>query len=150
VDLTQPPVPDSTQSPNPYPCPALNVVLPLNTSQKVQFSDTYKSLSVYVGGQPAQWLDGGTALSIPASSEAGPADAVCIDDYGNTSVVPNGVSYGVDPIAFGASLLPPSGNPGSYLFGFGFSPTQVTPSVTIDGQQAVNVAPLGDVGFGVS
>jgi hypothetical protein len=119
VDLTQPPVSNSTTSPNPYPCPSLGAVLSLNSSQQMQLGNTYKSLSVYVGGQPAPLLDGGTAIIVPASSTAGPVDIECIDIYGNTSVVADGVSYGVDPHSLSANLLPPTGNPSAYLFGFG-------------------------------
>jgi len=150
VDLTQPPVPNSTASPNPYDCPILSVVMPLNTPMQMQLVNTYKSLSVYVGGQPAPLLDGGTSIRIPASSNVGPADVVCTDIYGNTAVVPNGVSYGVKPVGVSANLLPPFGNPNVYLFGFGLFPPPFGPasSVSLGGQSALSVTLLNNVGLG--
>ncbi len=150
VDLTQAPVPNSTPSPNPYPCVDVNAVLPLNTSQQMQLTDTYKSLSVYIGGQPAPLLNGGTAINIPGSSISGPVDIECIDIYGNTAVVPYGVSYGVDPLSLSANLIPPKGSPSAYLFGFGLytSPFGENPSVTVGGQPVLNMASLGNAGSG--
>jgi hypothetical protein len=150
VDLTQPPVPNSTASPNPYPCPISSVVMQLNTPMQMQLVNMYTSLSVYVGGQPAPLLDGGRAISIPASSNAGSTDVVCTDGNGNTAVVPNGVSYGVEPVGFSANLLPPFGNPNAYLFGFGLFPPPFGPasSVSLGGQSALNVNMLNNVGLG--
>ncbi len=148
VDLTQPPVPNSTGSPNPYPCATNSVVMPLNAAMTLQLPDTYKSMSVFVGGQPAPLLQGGTAISIPASSNVGPVDIVCVDSTGNTAVVPNGVSYGNDPVAFSANLLPPFGNPTAYLFGFGLVEPPFGPesSVNIAGQTATNLGSSYDYG----
>jgi hypothetical protein len=150
VDLTQSLIAPTSNGNMPGPnCPVLNAVLPLNASREMQFLNAITGVSVYVGGQPAPILSGGTAISIPASSTPGPADVECIDINGNTSVTPNGVSYGVDAVAFSANLLPPTGNPGGYLFGFGFSANPgETPSVTLGGQPALKVVPLGNAGMG--
>ena len=150
VDLTQRAVAATANGDMPSPnCPVLNVTLPLNTPKQVQLFDPITGVSVYVAGQPAPLLNGGAAINIPASSIAGPADVECIDISGNTTVGLNVVSYGVDPVGFSANLLPPAGNPGAYLFGFGFSASQgETPSVTLGGQPALKVISLGNAGLG--
>ena len=74
-----------------------------------------------------------TALA-RASSTVGPVDVVCIGSFGDEVVYAEGVSYGVDPIGFSANLLPPTGNPPAYLFGFGFSGKGEVPSIDIGGQ----------------
>jgi len=147
VDLTQSPVPNgpngNLQVPN---CPVLDDSLPLNTSMRQTLVTTFTGVSVYVGAQAAPLLNGGTAISVPASSTVGPVDVVCIDSFGDTAVYADGVSYGVDPIGFSANLLPPTGNPPAYLFGFGFSGTTFeVPSINIGGQPATKVTdlPLG-------
>jgi hypothetical protein len=150
VDVTQPPIPNSTVSANPYSCPINSVVMPLNAPMQMQLPDTYTSLNVYVGGQPAPLLQGGTAISIPASSSVGPVDIVCVDSYGDTAVVPNGVSYGTDPVGFSANLLPPFGNPAAYLFGFGLIEPPFGPasSVDIGGRPANNLGSSNSAGIG--
>ena len=153
VDLTQIPVPNPSGGALPGPtCPNPNAVLPLNSSQTVQLLNQPTDINVYVGGQPAPLVSGGTGianLTIPASSITGPADVECVDSYGDTSVVLDGVSYGVDPVGFSANLLPPTGNPMAYLFGYGFSASQgAAPSVTFGGQAVSNPAAIEGYGFG--
>jgi hypothetical protein len=150
VDLTQPPVPNTTFSPNPYGCPFSSAVLPLNTPMQLQLTNTYTSLNVFVGGQPAPLLQGGTSINIPASSKVGPADVVCVDSYGDNAVVPNGVSYGVEPVGFSANLLPPFGNPIAYLFGYGLVEPPFGPasSVEIGGKTASNISFSDELGIG--
>lgn len=136
VNLAQSPVPNPSNgngpsSPN---CPPLDVALPLSAPQQLQLLDAFTGSSVYVGGQPAPLLDGGTAINIPASSITGPEDEECIDANGDTLVAQAGVSYGVQPLALSANLLPPTGNPTVYLFGYGFSASPgETPTVTVGG-----------------
>jgi hypothetical protein len=143
MDLTQPPVPNDSsgiQTPN---CPVLNASLPLNMSAQQTLTSTYADLNVYIGAQAAPLLDGATVLSIPASSAVGPVDVQCVAPSGDTVIYMQGVSYGVQAVGFSANFLPPTGNPSSYLFGFGFSGKQFeVPSVTIGGQPATNVADL--------
>lgn len=159
TDLTQPPVPNSANNNNPGPpsCPALNAVLPLGSSQQVSFLNPIQGLSIYIGGVPAPLVRGGTAINVPASSVARPVDVECVDAYGDMSVALAGVSYGVDPIAFSANLLPPSGNPTAYLFGFGFyGPPELfyttnppfQGSVSIGGQLATGATTLGSEQYG--
>jgi len=137
VNLTQSSVPNPSNGNLSGPdCPSLNLALPLNGSQQLQLLDFGNSTgsSVYVGGQPAPLLDGGTTINIPAGSIAGPADEECIDASGDTLVAQAAVSYGVQPLALSANLLPPTGNPTVYLFGYGFSASPgETPSVTVGG-----------------
>lgn len=157
VDLTQTPVPNSDSAPLPVPgCPQLDAVLPLGQSQQQSLMNVPSDISIYVGGQPAPLLNGGTTITIPASSVAGPADVECIDSSGDTEVVPDGVSYGVDPLGFSANLLPPDSNPYAYLFGFGFysssdlSNTTEPPfdgSLTLGGEPALKPIMLGSVGY---
>ncbi|MFY9805530.1 MAG: hypothetical protein WAK78_08855 [Candidatus Acidiferrales bacterium] len=150
VNLMQTPVPNSASGNLSVPnCPTLNSALPTGSAEQITLTFPLNGSSVYVGGQSAPLLDGGTVISIPASSTSGPADVECVDIYGNTIVSPDGVSYGIDPLALSANLLPPTGNPDTYLFGFGFSASQEdTPSVTIGGRPAVKVTSLGDIGPG--
>jgi hypothetical protein len=150
VDLTKSPVPNSANgnfsSPN---CGIPPTSLQLNASTQVQLSSAYTNVSIYVGGQPAPLLSAGTAVSIPGSSTPGLVDVECIGSDGNTSVIAEGVSYGVSPIAVSANLLPPTGNPSVYIFGFGFSGSQSgTPSITVGGQPALKVASVGSAGLG--
>ena len=151
VDLTQSPVPNTSTNGNmPGPnCPVLDAALPLNTSQQIQFSSLITGVSVYVGGQPASLLNGGTGISVPGSSTPGPEYVECIDTSGDTAVVANGVSYGVVPVALSANLLPPASNAMVYLYGYGFSASQgETPTVALGGKPAINVTSLGQVGLG--
>ncbi len=55
-------------------------------------------------------------IDLPASSVVGPADEECIGAYGDTLLVQAAVSYGVQPIALSANLLPPTGNPTIYVY----------------------------------
>ncbi len=106
----------------------------MNTPQQIQLLDDFAGSTVYIGGQPAPWLDGGTTISIPASSIVGPADEECIGADGDTFAAQAAVSYGVQPLALSANLLPPTGDPTVYLFGYGFSASPgETPSVTVGG-----------------
>jgi len=159
TDLTQPPVPNSANNNNPGPpiCPALAAVLPLGASQQVSLPSPVNNLNIYVGGTPVPLLQAGTEIKIPASSVAGPVDVECVDNYGDMSVAVAGVSYGVDPLAFSANLLPPSGNPTAYLFGFGFyGPPELfyttnppfQGSVSIGGQLATGAMTLGSEQYG--
>lgn len=154
VDLTQTPVPNSANNNNPGPpsCPGVQAVLPLGTAQQVSFLSPVNGLSLYIGGVPAPLLQGGTAINVPASSVPGPVDMECVDAYGDMTVALGYVSYGVDPLALSANLLPPSGNPVAYLFGFGFygppdlNYTTNPPfqgSVSIGGQPATAATTLG-------
>lgn len=133
VNLTQSPVPNSTNGFRPSPnCPTLGVALPLNTSDQLPLLETFTGSSVYVGGQPATLLNGGTVIYIPASATTGPADEECVGTDGDTEMVQAAVSYGSQPLALSANLLPPAGGPTVYLFGYGFSSTAgEVPSVTI-------------------
>jgi hypothetical protein len=79
-------------------------------------------------------LDGGNAIDIPASAIVGPADEECIGAYGDTLMAQAAISYGSQPLALSANLLPPTGNPTAYLFGYGFSSTAgEVPTITIGG-----------------
>jgi hypothetical protein len=152
VDLTQSPVPNgpngNLQVPN---CPVLDDSLPLNMSMQQTLTSTFTGVSLFVGGQAAPLLNGGTTISIPSSSAVGPVDVVCIDSSGNTAVYADGVSYGVDPVGFNANLLPPTGNPAAFLFGFGFAGQAFeTPTINIGGQPATNVTALQDLEPGVT
>jgi hypothetical protein len=76
-------------------------------------------------------------------------DVECIGPDGNTFVRAFGFSYGVDAIGVSANLLPPTGNPSVFVFGFGFSDSPFgTPSVTVGGQPSLKVTSLADLGFG--
>jgi WD40 repeat protein len=158
VNLTQPPVPNSANNNNPGPpsCPGLQAVLPLGTSQQVSFMQPINGLSLYIGGVSAPMLQGGTAINIPASSTPGAVDVECVDSYGDMSVAIAAVSYGVDPVALSANLLPPTGNPTAYLFGFGFyglpelDYTTNPPfqgSVSVGGQPGTGAVTLGSQGL---
>ena len=145
VNLTQSPVPNpsSGNGPGGPNCPNLGASLSTNASQQFTLGATVTGSSVYVGGQPAPLLDGGTAIDLPASSLVGPADEECIGAYGDTLLVQAAVSYGVQPIALSANLLPPTGNTTIYVYGYGFSPAGDPPTVTIGGVP-VNVTTLGN------
>lgn len=154
VNLGQTAVPNLADGfgPDVPTCPSLDAVLPLNTSQQVQNFDPIPGYSIYVGGMPASVLDGGNEIGIPASSTAGPVDVECEDASGDTSVLADGVSYGLSPIAFSANLLPPTGNPLAYLLGVGFYDStelgyDTNPpfagSVSVGGQPAKNAITLG-------
>jgi hypothetical protein len=144
------PVPNAATGNFPMPnCSIPASTLPLNSTAQVQLSTSEANVSVYVGGQPAPLLSGGTAISIPASSIPGGADIECIGSDGSTAVVSDGVSYGVDPIATSANLLPPVGNPSVFVFGFGFTMgSSGPPAITVAGQPAA-VAASGTDNFGV-
>ena len=154
VNLTQPPGPNN--NPGPPGCPGVQAVLPLGTSQQISFLNPVNGLSLYIGGVPTPLLQGGTEINVPASSVAGPVDMECVDAYGDMAVSIADVSYGVDPLALSANLLPPSGNPTVYLFGFGFygppelSYTTNPPfqgSVQVGGQPATGAVTLGSQGL---
>lgn len=150
VNLSQTPVPNPTVNGFQGPlCAGIDGLLPLNTATQVS-AFPQNTASIYVGGQPVLLSNGGTAYTIPASSVSGPADMECIDTNGDTSVRPFEVSYGVLPVGLSANLIPPTGNTGAYLFGFGFSknPTTSTPTVTVGGITSPKVVSLLGVGTG--
>jgi hypothetical protein len=152
VDLSQPLVPNVSGTAFPgASCSPLDVILPLNTTQQVQLAQPISSGSVYIGGQPATISSGGTQVAVPASAAPGSADQECIDTQGNTAVVAQAVSYGVDPVGLSANLLPPTGQAGAYVFGFGFSESSsgTPPSVTVGNAQSPQVVSLGSPGLGV-
>ncbi len=160
VNLTQQPVSNpSLNVPQAPGCPSLDAILPLGQSQQQLLMNVPNDISIYVGGRPAQLLNGGTSISIPASSVPGPADVECVDTDGDTEVVVDGVSYGVDPLGLSATLLPPDSNPFAYLFGFGFySSSQLSNttdpsfegSVLLGGKSAFNAFTLGPVWDGTT
>ena len=151
VDLTQTPIPNDPDGILPPPfCPNLAASLPLHSAVQQQLSNTFTGISLFVGSQAAPLLNGGTAISIPAFSTVGPVDVLCVDSHGDTAVYADDVSYGVEAIGFSANLLPPTGNPIGYLFGFGFNGSQGdTPVVDINSQPATNVNSLVDLQPGV-
>jgi WD40 repeat protein len=112
---------------------------PLNTPEQeaLNVPAPYTGTSFYFGGQPAPVVSSGTQVSIPAASTPGPVDIECIGPDGNTFVFNTAFSFGVDPIGMSANLLPPSGNPLVYLFGFGFSQS---PSISVGEQSVTTVA----------
>ena len=150
LNLTQPLVPNGSNGMQVPICPNVTASLPLNVSQQQELSNTFSGVSIFVGGQAAPLLNGGTAISVPASSAVGPVDVLCVASSGDTAVFADGVSYGVEPIAFSANLLPPSGNPTAYLFGFGFSGQDFeTPNVSVGGVSATSVTNLQGLEPGV-
>jgi hypothetical protein len=128
-------------------CPVLAASLPLNQSEQLMAMNQPTDVKIYVGGQPASYTTGPSPgvpyVSIPASPIPGPADIVCIGSDGNTAVVPGGVSYGVEPVGFSANLLPPTGNPPGYLFGYGFwsSLPPAAPTITFGSSTVSSVTP---------
>jgi hypothetical protein len=160
VDLTKTPVPNTPNGNMSGPnCTIPATILSSNASSNVQLLNPLANESVYVGGQPAPLLSGGTAISIPVSSTTGSVDVECVGTNGDTLVIVDGVSYGVDPIGFSANLLPPSGNPIAYLFGFGFyagpelfytTHPSFTGSLSVGGQAAMNATTLGSVWYGTT
>jgi hypothetical protein len=157
TDTTTPPIPNSSGNLAGASCsvPEPNYVA-LNTTAQVPFLNSWiapAGTTVYLGGKAATLLaDGsdGSEIEIPASAIAGPVDVECIDSSGNTYVSPLGFSYGTDPIAVSANLVPPIGNPNVYLFGFGISDLSSTmsPTVTIGGSPALGVSsPPSDDGI---
>ena len=150
VDLTAPLIANTANGDFSVPsCGVPPTTLSLNKTAQVTFSAT-SGVNVYVGGQPATVLSGGTSLNIPASSNPGLADVECIGSDGNTSVVAGDVSYGVTVAGISAGLLPASNNPSIDLFGYGLSGTQgEIPTVTIAGQPALNVGAVDSAGPGV-
>jgi hypothetical protein len=134
----------------PY-CPLPVTVLPLNSPAQVQFGSPAPGYNIYVGGQPAPLLSGGTGATIPASTTPSAVDVQCVDTADDSLVIAQGVSYGLTPVGLSANLLPPTADPSVYLFGFGFTPIQSTAqpppplTVTIAGQPANSVnAPGGN------
>jgi hypothetical protein len=144
------PVPNLAGGNFPTPnCAIPPSMLPLNASAQVQVSTSQANAGVYVGGQPAPLLSGGTAIRIPASSSPGGADIECIGADGSTTVIADAVSYGVKPIGTSANLLPPTGNASAFVFGFGFATSPSgAPSITVAGQPTA-VTASGNVNFGV-
>jgi hypothetical protein len=152
VSLSQNPIPNPTGTLNGSNCSGLNSIAPLNTSEQVAQVLPLSNVSVYVGGQPATVSGDGMNVSVPASSSPGPADVECIDTQGNTTVMVQGVSYGVDPVALSANLLPPTGSSHAYVFGFGFSTESFgapLPTITVGGLTAPSPGPPQPLGQGV-
>jgi hypothetical protein len=124
---------------------------PLNTSEQFALVSALTGVSVYVGGQPAALSNGGMDLTIPASSSPGPADVECIDTQGARTMMVQAVSYGVDPVAFSANLLPPTGSSHAYVFGFGFSTGSTgasPPTITVGGMAAASLGPVQNAALG--
>jgi hypothetical protein len=152
VDLSQPLIPNPSGTAfGGASCSPLDAIVPLNTTQQVQQAQPATSGNVYVGGQPATISSGGTQVTVPASAAPGAVDQECIDTQGNTAVVAQAVSYGVDPVGLSANLLPPTGKAGAYVFGFGFSEgtSGTPPSVTVGNAQSPKVVSLESTGVGV-
>ena len=149
VDLSQPLIPNpSGTTLGGASCSPLDAIVPLNTTQQVQQTQSVTGGSVYVGGQPAMISGGGAQVTVPASAEPGAVDQECIDTQGNTAVVAQAVSYGVDPVGLSANLLSPTGQAGAYVFGFGFSEgtSGTPPSVTVGNAQSPKVVSLESPG----
>jgi WD40 repeat protein len=142
IDMTAPMManpPNDSLSGTWCPLPS-TIAAPLNTSERSGFASTYSAsdgMSYYFGGQPASLLSNGTQIDIPASSTAGGVDLECIGPDGNTLVYSVAYSYGVGPVGVSANLVPPTGNPSLYVFGFGFSGS---PSISIGGQSVTTLA----------
>ena len=140
VDMTAPIIPNpangnlgSTWCPLPATTEA-----PLDTAEQFGLGQPAPDgTSYYFGGQPASVLSNGTQINIPASSNLGAVDVECIGPDGNTLVYSVAFSYGVEPIGVSANLVPPSGNPSVYIFGYGFSST---PAISVGGQSVTTVA----------
>jgi hypothetical protein len=123
VDLTGPIIPNSANgSFSSAACPLpVTSASPLNISEQFELgSPAPNGTSYYFGGQPGLVLSNGTQIGIPASSTAGGVDIECVGPDGNTLVYSDAFSYGVDVIGVSANLVPPSGSPLIYVYGFGF------------------------------
>jgi WD40 repeat protein len=120
------------------PVPTPNAA-PLSTSEQFGFDSQQpgSGTSLYFGGQPAPVLSDGTQISISASSTPGAVDIECIGPDGNTMVNSAAFTYGVELLGVSANLVPPTGNPSMYVFGYGFSDT---PSISVGGQLVATVA----------
>ncbi len=150
VDTTGTLVPYST-NPAPMPrayCPALTqFAAPLNTATQLTayVTSVTQGVSVYLGGQPAPLVSGGTAMAVPPSSVPGPVDMECIGPDGNSVVNAFGFSYGAVPVAVNANLLPPVGSYALNLIGFGLMATEGDqPAITFGGQGVKSVTKLGN------
>lgn len=109
--------------------------------------------SYYLAGEPIPVLSDGQDLSVTPPANQGPADIECIGTTGLTYEFADVFSFGVDTIGFSANLLPPTGNPPVYVFGYGFSASfepnlAETPKVSIGGRAASNVGTLTDLEYG--
>jgi hypothetical protein len=121
-------------------CPlpsTLSAPLNMNAQLGLNSPPPFTGNSYYVGGQPASVLSGGTEISIPASSTAGPVDIECVGPDGNTFVYARTFAYGVDTIGVSANFAPPIGDPSLDVYGFGFSSA---PTVSIGGQTVPTLA----------
>jgi hypothetical protein len=141
IDMTAPPTvnPSNGNFSGPW-CPLpTTTTAPLNVSEQYALGSPAPTsgTSYYFGGQPTPLLSNGTQIVIPASSTAGAVNIECVGPDGNTFVYATGFSYGVDTIGVSANLIPPSGNPSTYVFGFGFS---ATPTISVAGQSAAVVS----------
>jgi hypothetical protein len=112
---------------------------PLDTAEQFGFDYPWPNAgtSYYLGGRPAPVLSNQTQINTPASSTAGIVDIECIGSDGNTQVDSVAFSYGVALIGVSANLIPPSGNPSIYVFGFGFTSA---PVISIGGQPVSTIA----------
>jgi hypothetical protein len=149
TSLTQTPIANTSDGnfSGPY-CPYLGA-LPLNSAQQLPLQFPVADISVYIGGQPAPLVAGNNAILVPASATSGTADMECIDQYGNSTLTSQAISYGVVPIALSANLLPPTGAAADYLFGFGLTNSHAnTPSLTLGGQTVTNVSQPANYGLG--
>lgn len=118
---------------------------PLNTSSQLTFgTPPAPGTSYYFGGQPASLLSGGSSIEVPPSSVAGPVNVECVEPDGSTFVNTMGYAYGLDPIGVSATLLPPTGNPFVYVFGFGLAAPL---SVRVGGQEPPSIPDVAEFGF---
>lgn len=161
VNLAATPVPNPASGYRGMPpgCLPLSAALPLNESQtQPAYNNDYAGERVYVGQQPAPLQGSGEqySVTIPASAVAGPADVECVDQYGDSEVVADGVSYGDSPIGFSADWLPSGGGTSAYLYGFGFYASSLlgnetaplfSGSVAIAGEPVINPLVAGSAWF---
>ena len=140
IDMTKPIIANpSDDLLNGMSCPlTTTTAAPVNTAEQFSLGSPAPSegTSYYFNGQPASLLSNGTQIDIPPSSTAGAADIECIGPDGNTFVYSGSFSYGVELIGVSANLLPPSGNPPVYIFGYGLSES---PTISVGGKPVTNV-----------
>jgi WD40 repeat protein len=141
VDMSAPLIPNpanGTLGSTWCPLPAASEV-PLNSPEQLGLNSPppYDGTSYYFGGQPASVLSNGTQIDIPASATPGAVDIECIGPDGNTLIYGAAFSYGIEPIGVSANLVPPTGNPSMYVFGYGLSDA---PAISVGGQSVPTVA----------
>jgi hypothetical protein len=152
TDTTGTPIPPNPAGALPgYSCviPDTNF-FPLNTPTQTGFGYFDSGAKLYIGGYLATLSPDGTQIQIPASATVGPVDFECIGSDGQTSVEPAAISYGVQPIASSANLLPNTGQPQIYLYGYGMldKTFHATPTVTVGGASAAVVSTNANLNLG--